>query len=352
MRPYFFLRLAAFAAFAIAALVISACGSDDDKSKTATKGDSQKLVVYSGRSTELVDALYKKFEAESGIDLDVRYGDSPELSATLAEEGENSRADVFYSQDAGAVGTLGEDLLAKLPQATLDKVDAKYRDNNGLWVGVTGRVRTMIYNTDKLQHGELPDSIFELTKPMWKGRLGIAPGNASFQAFVSAMRLSIGGDRTLEWLKAMKKNDVKLYEKNGPIVEATAKGEIDGGLVNHYYLYEIKAEQADAPIANHFFADGDPGTFVNVSAVGILKGAKNRAAADKFIAFLQGEGQKYFAEEAEEKEYPLVADSGAVPAEGLKPLDQIKGPDVDLTQLGDELKKSVELIDAAGFSSN
>lgn len=349
MRPKFTLSLAAIA---IAALTLSACGSDDDKPTAAAPGNTQKLVIYSGRSTELVDALYKRFEAETSVDVDVRYGDSPELSATLAEEGENSRADVFYAQDAGAVGTLGAELLAELPQATLDKVDAQYRDDDRLWVGVTGRVRTMVYNTDKLGHDELPGSIFELTDPKWKSRIGIAPGNASFQAFISAMRLSIGDDRTLEWLKAMKNNDVKLYEKNGQIVEATARGEIDGGLVNHYYLYEIKAEQADAPIANHFFDDGDPGTLVNVSAVGILKGAKNRAAAEKFIAFLHGEGQKYFTEEAEEKEYPLVADSGAVPAKGLKPLNQIKSPDVDLTQLGDELKKSVELIDAAGFSSN
>ncbi len=330
----------ALAATIFVVSVLAGCGSSDDPNK---------LVVYSGRAAELIAPLYDKFERETGVDLEVRYGGSPELAATLQEEGSNSPADVFYAQDAGAIGSVSaEGLLAPLPANLTKKIDDRYRDKEGRWTGVTGRVRAAIYNTDNVEESELPDSVLGFADPKWKDRIGIAPGNASFESFVTAMRLAIGDDATREWLEALKANNVKTYEKNSQIAEAVARGEIDAGLVNHYYLYELLSEQPNAPAANHFFKDGDPGNLVNVSAAGIVASSNMKPEAEQFMQFLLDEGQVYFAEEADEREYPVV--DGFKQPEGVPPLAEVQGPDVDLSTFGAELPDSVQMIESVGFS--
>ncbi len=331
------------------ALALAGCGGDDDSS-TETAEATDSLVIYSGRDAELVEDLYAKFEKESGISLEVRYADTPELAATLVEEGANTPADVFYAQDAGAIGSVAnKDLLTTITAESLDDVPERFRDSDGAWTGITGRARTQIYNTDEVQSNELPESVLELTQPEWKGRVAIAPGNSSFQGFVSAMRESVGDEQTEDWLEGLKANNVKTYEGNGDIVAAVADGEVDTGLVNHYYLYELLAEDPDAPAANHFFKKGDPGGFVNVSAAGILKAGKNQANAQRFIEFLLGEGQTYFATEAESKEYPVIASYQTELPDTLPPLDEVEGPDVPLDTLGDELPETVRMIESVGF---
>lgn len=333
----------------LAALAIAGCGGDDDTT-AATAEPTDSLVVYSGRDAELVEDLYAQFEKETGIELEVRYADTPELAATLIEEGENTPADVFYAQDAGAIGSVAnKDLLAPITAKSLDEVPERFRDTDGNWTGITGRARTQIYNTDEVKADELPESVLELTEPEWKGRVAIAPGNSSFQGFVTAMRETIGDDKTEAWLQGMKANDVKTYEGNGDIAAAVAEGEVDSGLVNHYYLYELLAEDPDAPAANHFFKKGDPGSFVNVSAAGILKGGENQANAQRFIEFLLSEGQAYFATEATEKEYPVIASYQQDLPDTLPPLDEVEGPDVPLDTLGDELPSTVRMIESVGF---
>lgn len=338
------------ALFALSTLVIAGCGSDDKVAGGATAELGGKLVIYSGREAELVEPLYKKFEQTTGIELEVRYAETPELAATIAEEAENSPADVFYAQDAGSILAI-EDQLATIEQDQLDKIYEQYRDDEGKWTGVTGRVRVLTYNTDSIKdHTALPATVAGLTDAKWKGRVGIAPGNASFQAFVTAMRETEGDTATKKWLKDMKANDVQTFEGNSAIVEAVAKGEIDAGLVNHYYLYQTKAEDPDAPIANHNFTDGDPGSLVNVSAAGILASAPNKVNAERFVAFLLNEGQAFFATEAEEKEYPLVDGYDDELPKDLTPLDEVEGPDVTLDQLGAGLDDTVEMIESVGFT--
>ncbi len=321
------------------ALALAGCGG----------GDGGTLTVYSGREEELVAPLFEAFTEETGIEVDVRYGDSAELAATLAEEGDNSPADVFFAQDPGSLGAVAATgLLAELPAGTLDRVGPQYRDTDGRWVGTSGRVRVIAYNTDALDdEGDVPDSVFDLTDPRWKGQVGVAPTNASFQAFVSAMRLDVGDERTKQWLTDLKANEPRFYEKNTPIVEAVAAGEIELGLVNHYYLALVKEEQPEAPVANHFLAGGDPGALVSVAGVGVLESSGNKADAEAFVDYLLSDAGQEFYATAEEQEYPLV--DGIAPPEGLPPLDTLQSPDVDLGELGAELESTLEMLRETGY---
>jgi iron(III) transport system substrate-binding protein len=325
----------------LVAAVAAGCGGDDAASGPIT--------VYSGREEELVAPLFEKFTDATGIDVEVRYGDSAELAATIAEEGDNSPADVFFAQDPGSLGAV-DSQLEELPEETLARVATRFRDEDGRWVGTSGRTRVLAYNTDRLDESELPTSVLELTEPEWKGRVGVAPTNASFQAFVTAMRMSLGDERTRDWLEGLRANGAKTYEKNLPIVEAVATGEVDVGLVNHYYLALVKQEQPDAPVANHLFEAGDPGTLVSVAGAAVLASSDQRDAAESFVGFLlSDEAQRFYVDEAEENEYPLVA--GVDPPPGLVPLDEIEGPDVELTAFGAELESTVELLRETGWLS-
>jgi iron(III) transport system substrate-binding protein len=319
---------------ALAALSFAACGGSD----------SEQLTVYSGRAERLVGPLLAQFEKESGIDLQVRYGESAELAATIAEEGDNSPADVFFSQDAGALGAVeAEGLL--LPLAGPLPVPKRFQDPKGRWVGTSGRARVVAYSTKRLKESDLPDSVFDFTDPKWKGRIGFAPPNASFQAFVSGMRLTVGDERTRHWLEAIKRNKPTLLDNNIQTEEAIAAGEIDVGFVNHYYVYELSAEKPGFPVANHFLSPGDPGSLVNVAGVGVVKGA-DEARARRFLDFLLSKtGQTYFARKT--FEYPLTA--GVAPPPGLPAIDAVHGPDVKLGDLGGKLRTTLEMLDDVGL---
>ncbi|MEL0200772.1 MAG: extracellular solute-binding protein, partial [Aquiluna sp.] len=212
----------ALAVFVVSGLFLTGCSAEDDS-----------LLVYSGRSEALIGPLVEQFEQASGIDVEVRYAGSAELAAQLLEEGTNSPADIFLAQDAGALGAAAKaGLLTAIPDEIFSLVPAEYSAADKSWVGVSGRARVLVY--DPAEVSELPASIFDLEAESWQGRIGIAPTNASFQSFVTAMRVIHGDERTLEWLAAMRENAV-IYEKNGAILEAVESGQLAAGLINHYY---------------------------------------------------------------------------------------------------------------------
>ena len=338
-------RLRAIGLVLAATLVAAGCGGGAGTGGRGGDRDPHRLTVYSGRAEELVGPLYERFERATGIEVAPRYGDSAELAATIGEEGSNSPAEVFYSQDAGALGAVERDgRLRPLPQDLLRRVPPRFRDPRGRWVGVSGRARVVAYDTRRRKEGELPDTIFAFTDPRWRGKIGLAPTNASFQAFVSGMRLTVGDARTRAWLDGVKRNRPLLLDNNIQVLEAIARGEVEVGFVNHYYLYEMRKERPKAPVANHFLRPGDPGTLVNVSGVGVLS---DTPEARRFAEFLLSvEGQRFFATDTEE--YPLLG--GVRPDEALRPLDQIHGPDVKLGDLGAKLPSTVEKIRAAGLT--
>lgn len=317
-------------------LAVTACNSDED----------DQLTVYSGRSESLIKPLIDQFSESTGIDVAVKYGSTSELAALLLEEGGGSNADVFLAQDAGALGAVAsEGLFAELDDEVTSKVRSGMSSPDGLWVGVSGRARVVVYNPDLVSESDLPSSLNELTEAKWSDQVGWAPANGSFQAFVTGWRKLEGDAAATEWLEAMEGNGVTAYPDNRSIVSAVAAGEISAGLVNHYYLFGFLNDQGDGFKArNHFTEAGDPGSLVNVAGVGILDSSDNADAAADFVEFLLSEdAQSYFAEET--FEYPLVA--GIAIDDRLKPLDEIDPPDIDLSDLED-LQGTVALLRNAG----
>jgi iron(III) transport system substrate-binding protein len=313
---------------------------------TSTAFAAETLTVYSGRNERLVGPLYKAFTEKTGIEVKVRYGETPQLAATLEEEGAKTPADVFVAQDAGALGALAKaGRLQPLPKDLLAKVDARFRSTEGTWVGLSGRARVVAYNTAKVKAEALPTSILGFTDPAWKGRIGWAPTNGSFQAFVTALRLLKGDAAAKQWLEGINANAPRTYKNNAAIVEALGRGEIDVGFVNHYYLYAAKKDKGEAlPVANHFVAAGDPGALVNVAGAGVLKGTKKAEAAQKLVSFLlDAQAQKHFATET--FEYPLVP--GVEAAAALPPLSKVGSPDLDLSKLED-LRGTLKLLQETG----
>ncbi len=339
-------RIAAFAA-GVLLFGSGACATPGDQEADPAGEAGGSLTVYSGRSEELVGPVIERFERISAIEVDVRYGETAELAAQILEEGDSSPADVFFAQDAGALGAIEkEDLFAPLPEATVNKVPSRFRSPNGFWVGTSGRARVLAYNTGNVDESDLPDSVLDLTDAAWKGKVGWAPTNGSFQAFVTALREVEGEDGARDWLKGMAKNDVQEYDGNSAIVTAVASGEIDAGLVNHYYILEMGAEDEAVKknAANHYFPGGDAGSLVNVAGAGVLETAENEDNAHAFVDYLLSRtAAEYFDEEI--FEYPLV--EGLKTPKGLPDLADIEQPDVDLSDL-DDLEGTLDLMREAG----
>ena len=306
--------------------------------------DSQALTLYSGRSEELVAPLIERFEQETGINVDVRYAGTAELAAQLLEEGENTPADLFLSQDAGALGALSaEALFVDLPAETLELVDSAFRSASGDWIGISGRARVLVFDPNAVD--VVPKSVLELADASWQGRVGIAPGNASFQAFVTALRLIEGESAASDWLAAMKQNAV-VFENNNAILDAVESGQVSVGLINHYYwhkrLNEVGYEALKSRLA--FFDEGDAGNLINLAGVGILRDSDNARAFVDFM--LSTESQEYFV--VKTAEYPLRIGASISSNPSLLPLVDLPAPEVDLGSLAD-LQTTLAMIRAAGL---
>ena len=318
---------------AIAATSLTGCARES----TNTTG-TETITIYSGRSEELISELLEEFSAETGIGIEVRYSDSASLAAQILEEGDNVKADIFFSQDAGALGAISQAGAFKQLNADISPlVDARYRSIDNTWIGVSGRSRVLSYNPDLVAEADLPKSIFDLADPKWKGKVGIAPTNASFQSSVTAMRVLAGDAATEKWLSAMKTNAV-LFEKNSQILEAVEAGQVSAGLINHYYWYERAAEIGKENMVSKmaWFEAGDVGNLINVAGVGVLS---DKPEAQTFAKWLLGStAQNFFVNKT--AEYSLT---GLAAREGLPALDQIAAPNIDLSSLS-TLAQTLELI--------
>ena len=300
--------LAMLSALALSGALFTGCataGSDSANTPSQAPDEDRTLVVYAGRSESLVGPLIEQFEETSGITVKVRYANSIEMAAQLLEEGDRSPAEVFLSQEAGALGALHDaGLLTELPADITDAVDAQYSSADGTWVALTGRARIIAYDSQEFSADEVPADVKELTDPQWRGQVGFAPTNASFQSFVTAMRILEGDAATEEWLNGLIANDAQVFTGNNPILEAVNTGALDLGLLNHYYWVNA-AREAGGPEAMRaqlkFGAPETVSALVNVTGAGILNGAAESTEAREFVEFLLSEqAQTFFVEETGE----------------------------------------------------
>jgi iron(III) transport system substrate-binding protein len=320
--------------------VLSGCGSD-------AAGDTETLTVYSAQHESLVRTMLEDFTAETGIELEFRDANDAELANQIVQEGEASPADVFLTENSPSIDILDDEgLLAPLDQATLDQVGEQYRPASGTWVGFAARSTVLVYNPAQLPEAELPASILDLADPEWAGRIGIAAGGPDFQAIVSAVLALRGEDAARAWLAGLERN-ADVYQSNTAVMRAADEGEIDAGVMYHYYWYRDQAENAlqgdDARL--HFFRNQDPGAFVSVSGAGVLASSDQPEQAQQLVAYLT-------SPEAQEKlagssalEYAVG--TGVASADVLPPLEELQAPDVDPGSL--DQRRVTELMQEVGL---
>ena len=323
----------------ILGLLAGSCGGSDDV-----------VTVYSGRTSNLIGPLLEYFAESTGIDVEVRYGESADLALLIDQEGDRSPADIFISQSPGAVGFLaGKGKLRPIGDEVLSKVSREFRNANGLWVGVSARVRVIVYNRHLVDPSELPGSVFELTEERFLDRVAVAPANGSFQDFVTAMRETHGDDATLAWLEGLVANEARTYANNTSIVQAVGRGDVPMGLVNHYYNLRAKAEDPGVASENYYFPARNIGSLMIVTAIGVLATTDDPELADRLVEFMLSEpAQRFYSENT--FEYPLAA--GVEPSSGLPPLAAIGVATYDFDQLGGGLKRTKELIDESGLEDS
>ncbi len=295
------------------------------------------ITVYNAQHEQVMNLLAKDFEKQTGIAVKVRNGEGPALAAQIVAEGDASPADVYFTENSPELMLLEEKhLLAPVDAATLAAIPARFDSPTGQWVGVTARESVLVYNVAKLQPDQLPVSLFDLAKPEWKGKVGIAPSDSDFLPLVGAVIALKGPADTLQWLKGLKTN-AQIFDDDEGVVAAVNRGGVATGLINNYYWARLHAELGDKATrsALHHFANGDAGGLVNVSGAAILKHAHDAASAQRFLGYLVGErAQTLMAQSHISYEYPLHA--GVAPDPLLKPLDQLQPPHLSVEQLGDD----------------
>jgi iron(III) transport system substrate-binding protein len=314
---------------------------------TAGVAAADDIVVYNAQHESLTKSWVEAFMQETGIGVTVRNGNDTELGNQLLQEGDASPADVFLTENSPAMVMVDNaGLLAPVDPATLAQVAEPYRPGSGRWVAIAARATVFVYDKRKFPPAELPDSILDLADPQWKGRWGASPSGADFQAIVSAILETEGEAVTLDWLKSMKDNAM-IYRGNGTVMKAVNAGEIDGGVIYHYYRYvdQSKTGENSGNTELHYFKSQDPGAFVSISGGGVLARSTHQKEAQEFLKWVTGKAGQEILRTGTSFEY-AVGD-GAQSNPGLVPLKDLQPPLIDASKLNS--KRVTELMTEAGL---
>ncbi|CZW04558.1 iron ABC transporter substrate-binding protein [Enterobacter cloacae] len=309
--------------------------------------NSDGIVVYNAQHENLVKSWVDGFTKETGIKVTLRNGDDSELGNQLVQEGSASPADVFLTENSPSMVLVDNaNLFAPLDADTLKQVPAEYRPAHGRWIGIAARSTVFVYNPEKLNEQQLPKSLMDLAKPEWKGRWAASPSGADFQAIVSAMLALKGEKATLEWLKAMKANFV-AYKGNSTVMKAVNAGQIDGGVIYHYYRFvdQSKTGENSKNTQLYYFKHQDPGAFVSLSGGGVLASSKHKAQAQAFIKYITGKEGQESLRTNNAFEYAVGVNAASNPK--LVPLKDLDAPKVEPSTLNS--KKVIELMTQAGL---
>ena len=309
--------------------------------------NNEGIVVYNAQHENLVKSWVDGFTKETGIKVTLRNGDDSELGNQLVQEGSASPADVFLTENSPSMVLVDNaNLFAPLDADTLKQVPAEYRPAHGRWIGIAARSTVFVYNPEKLNEQQLPESLMDLAKPEWKGRWAASPSGADFQAIVSAMLALKGEKTTLEWLKAMKANFV-AYKGNSTVMKAVNAGQIDGGVIYHYYRFvdQSKTGENSKNTQLYYFKHQDPGAFVSLSGGGVLASSKHKAQAQAFIKYITGKEGQESLRTNNAFEYAVGVNAASNPK--LVPLKDLDAPKVEPSTLNS--KKVIELMTQAGL---
>jgi iron(III) transport system substrate-binding protein len=307
------------------------------------------LTLYSAQHHQMVDLLTQAFTKQTGIQVRVHSGEAPEIANQIAQEGAQSPADVYFTENSPELTLLDEKgLLAKVDPSTLEQVPAKYSAADGDWVGVLARENVLAFNPSMIQESQLPASLMDLAKPEWKGKVAIAPSDADFLPLVEAVVALKGKPAALDWLKGLKEN-AQIFDDDEGVVAAVDRGSVATGIINNYYWARLRTEEGAAKMHSqiHHFANGDIGALVNVSGAAVLRSSKHPQAAQQFLAFLVSKPvQEMLGKSDIDFEYPLA--KGVAPNPLLKPFDQLQPPKITMAQLGDD-QEAAQLLRQAGL---
>ncbi len=309
--------------------------------------NNEGIVVYNAQHENLVKSWVDGFTKETGIKVTLRNGDDSELGNQLVQEGSASPADVFLTENSPSMVLVDNaNLFAPLDADTLKQVPAEYRPAHGRWIGIAARSTVFVYNPEKLNEQQLPKSLMDLAKPEWKGRWAASPSGADFQAIVSAMLALKGEKATLEWLKGMKANFV-AYKGNSTVMKAVNAGQIDGGVIYHYYRFvdQSKTGENSKNTQLYYFKHQDPGAFVSLSGGGVLASSKHKAQAQAFIKYITGKEGQESLRTNNAFEYAVGVNAASNPK--LVPLKDLDAPKVEPSTLNS--KKVIELMTQAGL---
>ena len=313
----------------------------------AYAADADVLLVYNAQHEGLTKAWVEGFTRDTGIKVTLRNGDDSEMGNQLVQEGQASPADVFLTENSPAMALVDNaGLFAKVAPTTLEQVAAAYRPTHGNWVGIAARSTVFVYNPAKLQQADLPKSLLDLANPAWKGRWAASPAGADFQAIVSAVLELKGEAATLEWLKGMKSN-ASLYRGNSAVLKAVNAGQVDSGVIYHYYSFvdQAKTGENSKNTALHYFKHQDPGAFVSLSGGAVLASSKHQEQAQAFLKWITSpKGQAVLGSG---KSFEYAVGLGAQSNPKLVPLAELDAPKVDAARLNS--KKAVDLMTQAGL---
>jgi iron(III) transport system substrate-binding protein len=331
--------VAAGAASALTVALLASCGSDGP--------DEPYITVYNAQHEELLEEIAPKFTEETGINVELRHGSDLELANQIVQEGEASPADVFLTENSPAMSLVESNgLFAPLDPPTLAQVPSQFSASGGEWMGFVARSTVLVYNTDAVSEDELPSSIMELADPEWDGRVAFSPSGADFQAIVSAVLELEGEDAAADWLDGLAENG-SVYDGNDVVLEAVNSGEVDTGIIYHYYWYRDQVESGDNSDSSqlHFFDDQDPGAFVSVSGAGVLASTDKQDDAQTFVKYLSSEPGQQALADSYALEYPLNQAVQLDPP--VKPFDELEPPQINVSSLNGP--KVAELMQNAGL---
>ena len=335
--------LAAIAATALACALLTACGG-------SSGGSDDSITLFNGQHQQTTNELVAAFEKQTGIHVNVRSDDEDVLANQLALQGQNSPADVFFTENSPPLEFLAEKhLLSAVPSSTFGSIPSRYSSSQRDWIAVSGRVSVLVYNPSLIPASQLPTSVLQLADPKYKGKLALAPGETDFQPIVTSVLHAYGEARTLTWLRAIKANAAgHTLSDNEILVSDVNRGLVGFGLINQYYWYRLRSEIGAGAVHSQIvhFAPHDPGYVIDVSGAAVLKSSKHQADAERFLAFLVSKKGQEIIAHSSSYEYPLLAGVKASSAE--TPFSQLQPNSISIGELGDGAT-AIKLLQRVGL---